>query len=116
MLVSLALAVLTLMSSAPFAEKTVSPLGATVPNFMLKDIHRRPVTLDGFKDRKAFVVVFVGTECPLANLYVPTLVELHKDYAGQGVQFLLINSNEQDTFIEVSAHAEEREVPFPVLK
>src|SRR5438876_11755533 len=103
MLVSLALAVLTLMSSAPFAEKTVSPLGAPVPNFMLKDIHRRPVTLDGFKDRKAFVAVFVGTECALANLYVPTLVELHTDYAGQAVQLLLINSKEQDACHEVAA-------------
>ena len=55
-----------------------------VPDFSLKDIHRRPRSLDDFKDKKAFVVVFVDTECPLANLYVPTLIELHRKYAGQG--------------------------------
>jgi len=90
--------------------------GAAVPNLTLPDIHRRPRSLAGFKDAKAFVVVFVGTECPIANLYVPTLIELHKDYAAKGVQFLAINSNSQDTFTLVSAHAQERAVPFPVLK
>ncbi len=99
------------------ADRAVPPaLGATVPNFTLKDVHRRPRSLDGYKDSKAFVVVFVGTECPLANLYVPTLVDLHKEYAPRGVQVLAINSNVQDSFVRVSAHAQERDVPFPALK
>jgi peroxiredoxin/mono/diheme cytochrome c family protein len=101
----------------PAAGELAPPApGARVANFTLKDIHRRPRSLDRFKDQKAFVLVFVGTECPLANLYVPTLVALHKEYAGKGVQFLAINSNAQDTFVRVAAHAVEREVPFPVLK
>lgn len=106
------------LSSPSDAAQTIAPpaIGATVPGFVLKDIHRRSVAIDQFKDKRAFVVVFVGTECPLANLYVPTLVEMHKEYAKRGVQFLLINSNEQDKFVEVSAHAQERDVPFPVLK
>ncbi len=90
--------------------------GAVVPSLSLPDIHRRPRSLDGFKDKKAIVVVFIGTECPIANLYVPTLIKLHKEYAPKGVQFLAINSNSQDTFTLVSAHAQERAVPFPVLK
>jgi mono/diheme cytochrome c family protein len=32
------------------------------------------------------------------------------------VQIVAINSNAQDSFVSVSAHAQEREVPFPVLK
>src|SRR5207248_11797665 len=42
--------------------------------------------------------------------------ELHKEYAPKGVQFLAVNSSNQDTFVSVSAHAQERDVPFPVLK
>src|SRR5262249_48797866 len=79
-------------------------------------IHRRPRALDDYKDKKALVVVFVDTECPLANLYVPTLIELHTVYAAKGVQFLAINSNLQDSFVKMSAHAQERDLPFPVLK
>ena len=36
----------------------------------------------------AYVVVFDDTECPLANLYFPTVTDLHRDYADNGVQFL----------------------------
>jgi peroxiredoxin len=90
--------------------------GAVVPTFKLVDIHRRPRSLDRFKDKKAFVIVFLGVECPLANLYAPSLSSLHKEYAPKGVQLLGINSNVQDAFVRVSAHAQERELPFPVLK
>jgi peroxiredoxin len=93
-----------------------APDAKPVPSFTLPDQHRRPRAMDGFKDKKAFVVVFVGTECPLANLYAPTLAELHKEYAPRGVQFLAVNANPQDSFIDVAAHAWERGVPFPVLK
>jgi peroxiredoxin len=87
-----------------------------VADFRLPDIHRRRRSLDDFKEKKAFVVVFVDTECPIANLYVPTIIDLHKEYADKGVQFLAINSSQQDSFTSVSAHAQERELPFPVLK
>jgi peroxiredoxin len=98
-------------------DAPVAPdIGAVVPNFSLKDIHRRSRSLDSFKDKKAIVVVFVGTECPLANLYYPTLVDLHRQYSDRGVQFIAVNANEQDRFTEVSAHAQERDIPFPVLK
>ena len=97
------------------AEPKAPAPGAMIANFSLPDVHRRPRSLEKLKDKKAFVVVFIGTECPLANLYVPTLVDLHKEYASKGVQFLAINSNPQDRFVSVSAHAQERNVPFPVL-
>ena len=107
----------TVAAPDPVAAKPAPPaVGATVPNFSLQDVHRRKRPLDKFKDKKAFVIVFIGTECPVANLYVPTLIDLHKNYAAKGVQFLAINANEQDTFLGVSAHAQERAIPFPVLK
>jgi peroxiredoxin len=98
------------------SSPTPPAIGAKVANFTLPDINRQPWSLHAAKDKKAFVIVFIGTECPLANLYVPTLVDLHKQYAAKGVQFLAINANEQDTFDAVAAHARERKVPFPVLK
>jgi thiol-disulfide isomerase/thioredoxin len=87
-------------------ERTVSPraVGAAVAEFRLNDIHRRPRSFGGFKDKKAFVVAFVDTECPVSNLYIPTLIELHGRYNDKGVQFLAINSTSQDSFITVSAH------------
>jgi peroxiredoxin len=103
--------------SAPAHRPLVPPtIGAQVPDVEVKDLAGKHRALSEFKAKKAIVVVFVGTECPIANLYLPVLAEMHKHYSGEGVQFLAINSNDQDTFAEVVAHARDRKIPFPVLK
>ena len=87
------LQVLSILTAAAFglpasADAKVSPpaVGAVVADFRLKDIHHRPRSLDDFKGKRAFVVVFVDTECPIANLYVPTQIELHREYAESGAR------------------------------
>jgi peroxiredoxin len=87
----------------------------TIPAFRLKDTAGREVALADFHDRKAVVVVFIGTECPLVNLYVERLAELHREFARHGVQVLSINSNSQDSAEDVARHAAQRKLPFPVL-
>ena len=68
------------------------------------------------KEKKAIVVVFLGTECPVNNAFLPVLADLHRVYGPKGVAFLGINSNRQDTPDRVAVHARKAEVPFPVLK
>jgi peroxiredoxin len=94
---------------APTAE-------APLADFTLKDTAGRDVSLADFRDRKAVVVAFLGTECPLGNLYIGRLKELHDEFAPRGVQFLAVNSNSQDSAEEVAEHARKNEVPFSVLK
>lgn len=91
-------------------------LGDAVADFSLYDTKRRLRSCGDYEDAKALVLVFVSTECPLANLYLPTLKSLRKAYEGRGVQFLLINSDAGDSFNRVGGHAWENEIPFPVLK
>jgi peroxiredoxin len=107
--------ILPLALALVFGSPPPAP-GARVADFTLKDSNGQSQSLAGYKGKKAIVIVFVGTECMLANLYLPTLAEMHKKYSVHGVQFLAINSNDQDSAAEVAAHARERKVPFPVLK
>jgi peroxiredoxin len=99
-----------------FAGTASDNLGKKVANFTLKDTKGHTISLADFKDKKAIVVVFVGTECPINNAFLPRLADLHKDYADRGVQFLAINSNKQDSAERVAKHAKENAMPFPVLK
>jgi peroxiredoxin len=108
-------AAVALLLATPVKASPPAP-GAVVPEFSLNDIHRRARSLGDFNDKRAIVVVFLDTECPVSNLYVLTLIGMHKQFAGKGVQFLAINASGQDSFVSVSAHAQERNVPFPVLK
>jgi thiol-disulfide isomerase/thioredoxin len=88
-----------------------------VPAFKLVDPRSdTPIDMSKWKDDKAIVVVFLGTECPLSNEYLPELARLYKNYAGKGVRFLGINANRQDTPARVAAHARKHEVPFAVVK
>ena len=47
-------------------------------------------------------VVFLGTECPVNNAYLPRLAELHRTYAPRDVQFVAVNSNQQDSAARVA--------------
>lgn len=102
----------------PADRKTppASQLGKKLADFTAKDPTGKAVALADFKDKKAVVVVFVGTQCPINTYYMPRLVELHKEYAEKGVQFLAVNSNSQDTADKIAEHAKQHHLPFPVLK
>lgn len=81
----------------------------------LRDLLGNSRPLSDF-DGKVLVIAFLGTDCPLANLYVPRLLDLDKAYSGRGVQFLAVYPNRPETLDEIAAHAYDREVPFPALK
>src|SRR5262245_2022483 len=104
---------------ATAAEESTKPtaVGDKVPNSnSLRDLrgNRRP--LHNFTGHKALVLAFVGTDCPISNLYLPGLVELEKKYRAKGVQFLAAYANEGEDLDQVAAHAADHDVPFPVLK
>lgn len=99
---------------------TASALPAQTPkavnNFTLKTTTGKDWALDDAKDKKAIVLAFVGTQCPVNNAYMPRLVELEKEYRDKGVQFVAINSNEHDSLNAISDHAKKFGVAFPVLR
>ena len=98
------------------AEKVPANVGRKVADFSLKDALGHVVALADFKDKKAIVIVFTGTECTVSNAFMPRLAELNSKYASKGVQFLAVNSNRQDTPARVAEHAKLYAVPFPILK
>lgn len=88
----------------------------SVANFRLEDAAGQKVALDDFKDKKAVVVLFLGTHCPINNAYAPRLAALHAQFADKRVQFLAINSNADDTAEAIAEHARKHKIPFPVLR
>jgi hypothetical protein len=95
-----------------------APLGTRVADFTLpRPSNGRPWTLaKETQNAKAVIVLFLGTECPVSNSYVPILVALHKQYAPRGVVFVGVNSNLQDDGADVARHVREFAIPFAVLK
>jgi peroxiredoxin len=92
------------------------PQAKAIANFKLKTIAGEAWALEDCKDKKAIVVAFIGTQCPVNNLYMPRLVELEKTYRDNGVQFVAINSNEHDTLDAIKVHAKKFNLSFPLLR
>ena len=102
-----------------FRAESAAPADAPprVADFTLTDVLTdKPVSLGDFKAKKAVVVTFLGTECPINNAYAPRLAELAKAYADKGVQFLAVNSNCNDTPAVIAGHAKKYGLTFPVLR
>jgi peroxiredoxin len=75
----------------------------------------RRVTSRDFRDRRAVVLVFLATDCPLSNLILPRLNAMADAYRSRGVTFLGVNSNAEDSGQKVAEHARSHGLRFPVL-
>jgi peroxiredoxin/mono/diheme cytochrome c family protein len=92
-------------------------VGQRVDNFTLRDVASGElVSLYSFRGKRAGVLVFTGTDCPVSNLYLPRLVELARAYEEKGVVVLAINANAHESEAEVAEHARANGLDFPVLK
>lgn len=98
------------------AEETESLIGRQIDGFELKDFRGETHQLSDYADSQLVVVAFLGTECPLAKLYGPRMQQLNEEFASQGVTFVAINSNRQDSITEMASHARIHNMEFPFLK
>jgi hypothetical protein len=89
---------------------------ATAPEISFKDIRYLTRSLDDFPGRKAYVLAFTSTSCPLVGRYLPLLGRLEKEYRDKGVQFLSVNVGADDTIRAMAAHAVEHDIAFPTVK
>jgi peroxiredoxin/mono/diheme cytochrome c family protein len=93
-----------------------SPIGRKIEDFTLRDFRGKETSLNDFKDAPQIVVAFLGTECPLVNLYAGRLNALAKKHADKGVVTLVVNSNVQDSITEIAHWNDKHKLEIPVLK
>ncbi|HEV3385526.1 MAG TPA: redoxin domain-containing protein [Gemmata sp.] len=98
----------------PFATAD-SEESAPAKNFTLKGSAGKTWTLHEQKS-KAIVVVFLATECPMCNEYLPTLAELAKTYTEKGVSVIGIVPDVEISSDRLAAHAKEYKISFPLFR
>ncbi|MBL8266161.1 redoxin family protein [Steroidobacter sp.] len=108
------LAALTLTAALSSPALAIEP-GAVVGNFQLLDQQGTQHELHSLSDRKAVVVMIQGNGCPIVRQALPVLAQIRAQYRSQGVEFLLLNSNLQDTREQVATEAAEFKIDFPIL-
>lgn len=111
---SLILAVLA-AAVVPPASAATPEIGTVVSDLAANDYLGAKHSLSQVGD-EILVLAFLGTECPLATLYTPRLIEMSEKYAEQGVVFWGVNSNRQDSVTEIASYVRRHNVSFPMLK
>jgi peroxiredoxin len=107
-----------LMMSVLFAATAdgSASIGQRIDAFTLKDSLGTTHSLSEWKESRALAVVFIGTECPLARQYGSKLADLARRYKAKGVQFVAIDSNQQDSLAALTHFARINNITFPLLK
>lgn len=111
-----ALAVAISPIAAFAAEEAKTKVGDKVELFSFKDIRYLERTLTEFPDAKFFVVVCTNTSCPVVEQYLPKLKRLEAEYRDKGVQFVALNTRQDDAIVEMASQAVEFDIPFPFVK
>ena len=108
--------ILTLAYTMTVDSDTIE-MDKEVPNFTLKDVMDKEHSFEDLsRDKKATVLMFISTECPVSNAYNERIITLYNDYKDQGVQFVGVNSNRHESVEEIAEHSKANQLHFLVLK
>lgn len=113
----LTLVVLVILHTTTTAQLKI---GDKAPDFSLKNVDGKMVSLKDFQDAKGFVVIFTCNHCPYAVMYEDRIIALNEKYAPMGYPVIAINPNDPevqpaDSFELMKERAKEKAFTFPYL-
>lgn len=112
-----AVAVCIIGVSASRGDETPPKPGTRVRDVgTLRDLRGNARNLHSFRNEKGVVLAFLGTSCPVSNLYVPRLLDIERQYRGAGIQWIAVYPNWSEDLDQIAQHSSDRDVPFPVVK
>ncbi|CAK9090107.1 Thiol-disulfide oxidoreductase ResA, partial [Durusdinium trenchii] len=97
-------------------ESLANIVGQSISRFELQDFQGRSYALEDFDEHPVLVVAFLGVECPLAKQYASRLAAMSEEFVSQGVGFVGVDSNVQDSLEEIGHFARKHEFTFPLLR
>lgn len=62
------------------------------------------------------VFLFTKTDCPIANRYAPTCIDLYEKYSTKGVSFILVYPDPAEDHEMISHHLSSFQYPFSYLR
>ncbi|HEV2398219.1 MAG TPA: TlpA disulfide reductase family protein [Candidatus Sulfotelmatobacter sp.] len=95
------------------APPSVLGYGTPAPNFTLKTLDGKNVSLEDFRG-KAVIVNFWATWCGPCKIETPWLVEMQNEYGSQGLQVVGVAMDDSGTD-EIEKFAKEEGMNYPVL-
>ena len=120
MLSAIAGIALFIAAALPLSTTTGLKVGDKAPDFKLKNVDGRMVSMADFKDVKGYIVTFTCNTCPYAVMYEDRIIEIHNKFSPQGWPVVAIQPNDTakkpgDSFEEMQIRAKEKSLPYAYL-
>jgi thiol-disulfide isomerase/thioredoxin len=85
------------------------------PAFSFTDTAGRNHTASEWTGKRAVVLFFVSTDCPLSNNYVPEFNRIEQTYAPRGIAFYAVQGDATVAAADVRQHVKDFGYVFPYL-
>lgn len=95
-------------------------IGDSAPDFKLKDVDGKMVSMADYADTKGFIVIFTCNTCPYSVAYEDRIIALDKKYKDKGYPVIAVNPNDPaaqpgDSYELMQQRAKEKGFTFPYL-
>ncbi len=90
-------------------------VGRIIPNFVFTLPNGKKTALSDFHESKSVAFVLLGTSCPVANAYIPTLNEISLKFSKNEAQLIGIYANAGESKEAVLQHIKDFKINFPVF-
>lgn len=95
-------------------------IGDTAPDFKLRNVDGKMVSLADYPQAKGFIVIFTCNHCPFSVAYEDRIIELQKTFGPQGYPVIAVNPNDpaaqpEDSYDLMVTRAKEKSFNFPYL-
>ena len=97
------------------AKSTVNAINA-VGKIAFIDLTGKAYSARDIAAHKASIFLFVSGQCPVSNVYTPRMNALAAAYGARDVQVFAIYSDRQESALDITRHAKEHGLTFPVVK
>ncbi len=91
-------------------------VGDSIGELRFKDIRGLPRSMTDLGKKRAYVLVFTTTQCPLVRRTMPKLIDLDARFGPKDVQIVAVNVGAEDTIRDMAAQAIEFDAVFPFVK
>ena len=99
---------------AKCSDKTTKPSQVS-EKLEFSDLEGKWHSLSALAEHRALVLIFVTTDCPIANSYQPLLARMHKEFQSKGFEFVLIHEGPNQSPNKLKEHSKEYSVPFSLV-
>lgn len=105
-----ALAVFLLLTCVPGCSSRHPPSLSAI------DLEGHPTAIGADPNGRAFVILFLGVECPISNRYLPELVALENELGPRGIRFFHVYPNPDETPEVIRRHRAEYHLPATAFR